>query len=157
MKLKKYFIFSLVIILMLIFTTGCTNKKELSSEEFITIMENEEFEVNDSTENFKESSDIKKYIVAVDTKSSFEIEYYEFNDNKKAKELFNKLENKFKNSDISKRTSYQTTSLGNYNYYSLTTDDYYKVVSRINKTVIVTDSNRVNKERIKEVFKKLGY
>lgn len=157
MSLKKYVSFSLIFLFTLILVTGCADKKELSSDEFESIMIKEEFSVIDNTDNYKELSKVKKVLVATDIDSSFKIEYYVFNDVKNAEELFDKKENKFKNTSSLKKTQYQTYGLGNYSYYSLTTDDYYKVVSRIGKTVVVTDSNVEHKEKLKKVFKKIGY
>lgn len=156
MKLKKYLFLSLLLVFVLTLVIGCAGKRELTAKEFKTLMEKEEFTVIDSTENYNELSDVKKVLIATSRLSSYKIEYYEFVNNKKAIELFEKMESKFKDS-TSKKMQYQTTSLGNYNYYSLTTADSYKIVSRIGKTVIVTDSDRRNKESIKEVVKKLGY
>ena len=157
MKLKKYFTLSILFILMVCLVTGCFNRKELNAKEFSSLIVKEGFVVLDNTENYKELSGVKKYLVATNTLRSYKIEYYEFNDTKKAEELYDKIETKFKNSTKVKKSQYQTTSFGKYNYYSLTTDNSYKVVSRINKTVVITDSDRVNKESIKEVVKKLGY
>jgi len=157
MKSKKCLVLSLLLVLMLTLVIGCTGKKELTAKEFKTLMEEEKFTVVDSTENYTQLSNVKKVLIATSTLSSYKIEYYQFKNNKKSKELFDKLESTFENKKSKKNVQYQTTSLGNYNYYSLTTVDSYKIVSRIGKTVIVTDSDRRNKESIKEIINKLGY
>lgn len=156
MKVKKYLLCSLVFIFTIVLATGCTKKEALSPQQFSEVMENQKFTVTEVTDNYTEISDIERVFVAINQEGTIKIEYYQFNSKDKSKEFFEKTENKFRDSD-SKKSQYQTTSFGNYNFYSLTTDESYKFVSRIDKTVILTDSDRGHKERIKEIISKLKY
>jgi hypothetical protein len=48
-------------------------------------------------------------------------------------------------------------NIGNHNYYGLTTDEGYYVVSRVDNTMIYVNSSAEYKDEIKEVLKVLGY
>ena len=60
-------------------------------------------------------------------------------------------------SDIDNLDGSYHINVSNYSKYSSSSDSSYRVVSRIDNTVIYVNSKKENKDKIKKVLKKLGY
>ncbi len=149
----KRIILLLLLIPMVIILTGC-DKKALTTDEFIRIMNEKEYKIEDITKKYEDEPKLKKVIIA--SNNNYQIEFYEVDSVENTKSLFNinkqTIENK---SNIKKSTL--STNYGNYSYYAQTSDNKYSVITRISNTLIYLNVDEKYKKETKELIKELGY
>lgn len=154
-KLKK------VLLVMLLFvcacvTTGCGNKKAITSDDYKSKMESKGYTVQDATSQFSNYEYVKKATIALEKNGSYQIEFYELSDKDNAVSFFNNNKTNFENSKSS-GASETSISMGNYDKYAVSTNGQYKVVSRIDNTVVYLDVSKQYKADVQKVLKDLGY
>lgn len=139
---------------ILFMVTGCGNKNAITSDDFKNKMEAKEFTVQDATNQFSNYDYIKQVYIALN--DDYQIEFYEMADNDNAVSFY---ENNKKIFEDSKSSGYAETniSMGNNSKYTLKTNGKYKVVSRIDNTVIYLNVDDSNQSTIKDLLKDLGY
>ncbi len=154
----KKSIFSILCVLILGIATGCGDKKMITAEEFKTKMEDKGYSVQDATAQFAEYDFINKVYIAMSRDSSYQIEFYTLSNNEKAIEFFNNNKSIFENTKAGSGKEIETSSsMGNNAKYTLNVNNKYKVVSRIDNTVVFADEEDSHKSEIKDVIKELGY
>ena len=144
----------LFVIFFLLSITGCAPKKnKLDPEAFKTAMIEEGFTVKDAT-----SEMIYDYIVQIYLASgtNYNIEYYNIKNNDFAAGFYkNNVEAIEKiNYDEEKATIKEES---NYSKYTIVLDNKYKVVSRVDNTVIFINAPSRYKESIDIILDKIGY
>ena len=153
--MKKRGILLVVVCLLVLFvTTGCMNKKAITTSEFKNKMEGKGFTIVDVLEQFSEYQYVKEATVAKN--DDFQLEFYVLSDTERANYMFNTNKEIFQNSKGS--SSFETKNkVGNYENYSLTSAGYYMYVSRVNNTLIYLKVNESKKDEVIEIIKDLGY
>ncbi|MBP3920364.1 MAG: hypothetical protein J6D28_02245 [Bacilli bacterium] len=154
MKNYKKIILGLLTLIITICLTGCGNKTKLTAESFKTKMEENNYKVEEATNQFAKYNYVKKVYIALN--ENYQIEYYELENEEKAKTFYNNNKGIF---EKSKENGYSQTNgeFGNYAKYTLKTAGKYKVVSRIDNTVIYLNADEQYKKEIKEILKTIGY
>ena len=158
---KKYIIAIIVIFIIVALLIGIKlmterTKTALTADEFKTIMSQKSYQITDATTQFSNSNYINKVYVAGNKKINYQIEFYEISDQSTAIEFFNNNETIFKNQKGS--SAVETNVNGkNFQKYTLSTESKYKVISRIDNTVIYLNVDDNYKEEVKNVLKELGY
>lgn len=151
--LKILLIVIAVIVIILIgigiFISLKGNRKPISAEEFMKITSElgwttskatTSSSVIDSYTAKKENSDIKFYV------TSSELAQKNYDRTKKEYE------------SLKDSSSVETTvAVNKYSKYTLTTNEYYMVVTKIDTTVMFAKVPKEEKEIINDTFKKLGY
>lgn len=128
-------------------------KEAITSKEFIQIMEDNDFEIADVTEQFEDADiEVKKGYVALG--DDYQIEFYTFDDEDEAKMFFKVNKAKFETDSASSEVSLNGK---NYSVYSVTSNGKYKFVERIDKTVIYLNVDKEHKDDVKDLVKELGY
>lgn len=132
------------------------DKEPLSANEFVKIMQKEDFAVTDVTVQFSDDKFIKKVYVAKSSEHSYQIKFYELSDEDYAKRLFNNTKLILKSS---KGNRFEGISLGmkNWTKYTLSTDRKYKRLSRIGNTIVFVGVDSEYKGTVKDVLDKLEY
>lgn len=132
------------------------NKQQLSVSEFKNIMENKDFEIVDAKDQFEAIDYIEKVYIALEEDYDYQIEFYRFDEEDSAIDFYKTNKKIF---EATKGTSSAETSanMGNNSKYTLTTNDEYKVVSRIENTVIYANVDDKYKDEVKDLLKELGY
>ena len=153
--MKKIRIF-LLLIGVLILTACSTNKKSINSTEFINMMESQGFEIVNVIDQFSGFNELKEANVALKDDSSYQIEFYVMDTNDSAVKLYEHNKDLFESSKGSV-SAYTNVDLGNNNKYTLTTDGMFKLLSRIDNTMIYLDVNSEYKDEVLNIVKKLGY
>ena len=148
-------VLSLILIMLSLFLFGCS-KKEITKEEFKKIMEKEEFSVVEVTDQFKEYEYIKGAYVAVYKDATYQIEYYTFENNENA-DSFYKLNQEIFESQGSGGNISTSVKSKTYSKYSITTDEKYNYIARINNTVLYSTVDKKYKDKVNKLIKKLGY
>ena len=150
--MKKLKILSLLLITLLL--TACGNKKAIDSDKFKSIMRDNNYYVINSKEQFSEYDYIvESYIAESD---NYQIEFYIMQDDMNAKAFYDYNKEIF-DAERTSISMYTSVDFTNTNKYTLTLEDSYKVLSRINNTVIYVDVEKEYKNDINSILKKLGY
>ncbi len=128
-------------------------KDSITSEKFISIMEDNDFDVIEVTDQFK-GSDVYVKEGYVARKDDYQIEFYTFKNEDDADTFFRINREKF---DANVAKSKVEMSGKNYSSFKLEANGKYKFLERINKTVIYINVDDDYKSDIKDTVKKLGY
>ena len=136
--------------------TGCAlkQKEPIDDEIFSRVMTNEGFKVVDVEQQFEQYGYFEDSYVA--TNNNYQIEFYELENEKNAIEFYNTNKSIFE-SQKSAVDVYSSIDLKNINKYTSTTDNEYKVISRIDDTVIYLKVDKKYKDEVNHILSKLGY
>ena len=134
--MKKFSLLLVILTTLILF--GCSKRVALSANEF------------------KEYEYIKGAYLGVSHDVNYQVEFYTFDDEKGAKEFY-KLNKEIFESSADNNHLYTNVDSKNYSKYTLTTDDKYKSITRIDNTVMYSDSLKTYKKDVEKLIKKLGY
>ena len=132
------------------------NKEPISAKEFKDIMEDKDFEIVDAISQFELYDYVEKAYVALEEDYDYQIEFYRLDEEEDAIYMYNINKDKFEKQKSS-ASAEKSVSMGNNSKYVLKTNDKYKVVSRIENTVIYADVDEKYEDEVKEIFKEMGY
>jgi len=132
------------------------NKEPISLNAFKDKMQYRDFEIADNLEQYKDFDYIKKACIALEEDYEYQIEFCKLDEEEDAISFYNTKKEMF---EQTKGTAQVETkvSMGNNSKYTLKTNGKYKVVSRIEKTVIVADVDEKYEDEVKEILKEIGY
>ena len=156
MKRVKQLLMGLMCFVVLFTLTGCGNNTAITSDDFKSKMESSGYTVQEATNQMSDYDYIKQVYIAISSDSTYQIEFYELSDNDYASSFFNNNKKTFEDSKSSGSTE-TSVSVGNNEKYTLTTNGKFKVVSRIDNTVIYLNVDDNYKSSVKDVLKNLGY
>ncbi len=148
--MKKIF---LMFFILAIFMISCKlNKEPLSSEKFESIMKKNGFSIESVVTPQLQNSGIKEILIAKN--DNYQIEFYTTDDSDKAIILFNINKEKFM---LSKGNGTIETSktIGNQSRYSLKANSKFKLLSRVENTLIYIDAPSEYEKSIKEILKNM--
>lgn len=150
-RLVKY-IFIFVIFLLL---SGCgTSKAKLEPEQFKSRMENEGFEIKDASKEMNYDYIVKIYVAK---KTNYNIEYYNIIDEEYAAIFYQNNVEFINNNIVGDEKAVLEESGNNYSKYTVVYDGRYKLVSRIDNTVIFLNVSDRYKDDIDDLIERLGY
>ena len=160
MKKIKSVVAGILCLVAVFALTGCLNinlnKNSMTASEFKTKMENKGYTIKDATSQFYQYSYVKQVYLAIDPNMTYQIEFYELATNDDAVSFYNTNKTIFEGKKGA--GSLETTiDLGNYSKYTVTTDETYNVISRINNTAGYISVSKDLKDRINSELKDLGY
>lgn len=156
--MKKFKTLGLLILIILLITlTACsTSKKQLSVNEFKDLMRENSYYVVNSKEQFNEYDYIEDSYIAIDSDKTYQIEFYKLSDIDNSIAFYNYNKDIFEASNVS-NSKYTDVNSSHSSKYTLTTEDSYKVLSRINDTVVYVNVDIKYKDEVKSILKKMGY
>lgn len=139
-------------LVLLLGLTACGQTKEVVKEkDFKDTLREQGFSITDVT-NQMEDKTIKNVTVANNGK--YQMEYYEFKDDKTAIEAYKNNMKTFKE----KRKDYgKETKKDNYNNFTQELSDTYNSVTRVGNTLLYASINIEYKKEFKKVLKSLNY
>lgn len=148
---------TLLLLIVIIFITGCTSNKSktvIDSPKFTESATNNSFTVSDNSDNYKEQNYIISSTIAKIDDLVIEFVIYDSEDTaKKAQEQqidnFNLL--KSPNSFVNK------SSGKNYYHYSMTSNNYYMISTRVENTLIFSKVKEEDKDKVENVINELNY
>lgn len=132
------------------------NKEPLSAKAFQEKMEYKDFETENIINEFQDDDSIKKAYIALEEDYEYKIEFYKLDEEEDAISFYNLRRESAKDSE-DKILLTKEKSMGNNSKYTLETKDKYKVVSRIENTVIYADVDLKYEDEVKEILKEMGY
>ena len=133
------------------------NKQPITAGDFKDIMEDKDFEIIDAIDQVDDyDNGIKKAYIALEEDYDYQIEFYKLDEEDDAIDFYKNNKEIFEDSKGS--SSVETkVSMGNNSKYTLKTNDEYKVVSRIEDTVIYLNVDDKYEDEVKEILKEKGY
>lgn len=145
--------FLLTLILLGIYKSN--SFKVISKDSFIQIMEKNNLDIYDVTNQFGEDY-VESATIAHNKKTNYQIEFVVFSDDDYAKNAFKINKNTF---ESNKNENSKELSLSNekISYYALSTDDKYMYVSRRKNTLIYLSVDGSVKTETENLITKLGY
>lgn len=147
----------LVLMILIILLSACGSKKEVIDEDqFISIMTNKGFNIVNVENQFEKYGYFEEAFVALDKNGNYQIEFYELEDDNYALSFYNNNKSIFESSKADS-SMYTSVDFDKNNKYTLTTETEYKVISRIEDTVIYLNVDKIYKEEIIKILKELGY
>lgn len=161
--MKKTVIIAIIIAVVLVTTiVGVIfinlNKEKISitASDFYTIMSEKGYIIKDAKSQFADYDYIKKVYLAISEDYSYQIEFYELQDDSYAIDLYNNNKSIFQSSkgNVSAETS---LGLKNYSKYTLSSDGKYMLVSRIDNTLIYVNVDENYKDNVKAILDEIGY
>lgn len=147
----------LVLLVFIVLLSACsTTKKQLDVEKFKELMRDNSYYVVNSKEQFNEYDYIDDSYIAIDSNKEFQIEFYKLSDIDNSVAFYNYNKDIF---DASKTfdSKYTDVELDNSSKYTLITENSYKVLSRIDETVIYVNVDKEYKDEINSILKNIGY
>lgn len=132
------------------------NKEPISAKDFKDIMEEKDFEIVDAINQFEGYDYVKKAYIALEEDYDYQIEFYRLDEEDDAIYFYNLNKDKFE-AQKGSASAETTVNMGNNSKYTVKTKDEYKVVSRIEDTVIYADVDEKYEDEVKEILKEIGY
>ncbi len=156
MKSKKLLLI-ITCIFTLLFVTGCGTKEAITTEKFNKIAEEEELIITDAKDQFEDKTYVKDASIASNV-AGWQIEFYTFEDEDSAKEMYASNKSNFEETKEDSKANAETNIEGkNYQKYTLSANDYYMHICRVDNTVIYLKVPDKYKDDVKNIIKKLGY
>lgn len=154
-KFRNVLMFS-ICLFVFIFVTGCGNKTPLTAAQFKSTMEDKGYIITDATSQFTSYEYIKAAYIASSSDYKYQIEFYVLSSNEYSASFFSYNKSIFEDEKTSKAIE-TTLSAGNYSKYTIEDDSKYKVVSKIDTTVLYSNVDKTYKENVKTILKDINY
>lgn len=151
-KLKKLSLVLLITILCLTLS-ACGSKEPLTSEKFTEIMESNDFTVVDSTLFVQETVTAETVLTALC--DDYQIDFYVLDCDDTSKDFFTLNKEAF-SSEENFGDHIEINGI-NYNYFEMTNDTGFRLVSRIENTVLYCYTDAEYKSEVLEIAKELSY
>ena len=147
----------IIVVVVFIFIKNIFNiKSSITSSKFEEIMKENNYNLGDATEQYNNNDGLKKVTVAVSPSTLYQIDFFELETDDFAKSIYqtnrDRYEKRLTNNNISSEDNGN-----NWSIYILEKDTYFFYVARIDKTVLIIDSENIYKNEFIDILKKLGY
>lgn len=152
MKTWKYVSTFCLVATCLFILTSCKRKESISIEEFKEKMEGIGYSVQDVTDLYDAETTSGAYIAMT---PDLELSFYILNNEENAKSFYTIT--KRNNQEEMKKGRRTEKNIDSYDLHTLLSDKEYRIVSRVEKTVLVAQTNKKNKKELNSIMKKLGY
>ena len=153
--MKNKNIFMGIICLLILFITGCGNKKAITTADFISKAKELGYESSDVIPQYASYGYIKEATVAR-SKDGYQAEFYVIEDKDHAVSMFNTNKSIFE-SYKGNTLAEASANLGNYSSYTLTSSGYYMHICRVDNTLLYVKVKEQYKDNIKKLINELKY
>lgn len=157
MKGIKRVLLVIVLFLCVFSLTGCGTKKSITANDFKTYMEKSGYYILDSTSQYKDSFTLKQGYIAINANRTYQIEFIEFNTIDEASKIYDINKNIMEGKKGQSISGYVDTTGENFSNYRVVTNGRYRVLSRINNTLIYVDEDQAYMNEINKIIKRLRY
>ena len=155
-KTLKILLVIIICLTSLFCLAGCGKKKTAkTADEFYTIMTEKKFVIKDSKSQYLSHNEIIRSYVAAPSDLSYQIEFLELDSDSSAKNMFASNQRIFQDTSSTKVET--NVSISNYSKYTLEVNGKYKVISRIDKTLVYVDADIKYKDDVNKLLDELGY
>ncbi|MBB5183443.1 hypothetical protein [Catenisphaera adipataccumulans] len=147
-----------ICLFMALGTAGCSKKTALSPSEFRKAMEKEDYSITDKTEETTTQAHAISVLVAANSNKDYQIEYYQFESSDACIDVYDRMVSKIEDQYPSgKNKKKNSVSAQNSAHFSLTVNNLYMYVSRIDDTLIYCGTYKKNKNKAMKTIENLGY
>lgn len=153
---KKFLKVSLLLLLVCVFVCGCGNKKAITVDQFNDKMTKNEYTMVDAKDQFSQYDYVQDVYIAVDKTTKYQIEFYVLGSTENAASFVETNRKIFEDEKTSPNAETDIKA-ANYEKYTLSSNKKYKVLSRIDNTVIYVNVSDKYKDEVNKVLKELGY
>lgn len=159
MKKFKLLLVPIICLISLVCFTGCgKNKNAISAKEFSEKMEDKDYIIQESTSQYSDNDEIEESYIALSEDYSYQIEFILLDSESDASNMYSHNKNKFETErEYSSSKAHSEINLANYSKYTLIVNGKYKVLSRIDNTLIYINADSEYKDEIDNVLEDLGY
>lgn len=159
MKKLKFLLVTILCALSLFAFSGCgKNKPSISADDFCDKLESKGYLIQESTSQYSNYEQIKESYIALSDDYEYQIEFIVLTSDSEASSMYSHNKEKFeKEKDNANVNTNKETNLANYSKYVLNVNGKYKVLSRIDNTLIYIDADSEFKDEINDVLDDLGY
>lgn len=157
--LLSVFIFALVAFMLLYILLTGGPKTPMTADQVFEILEAEGYAPKDAMETFRQNGFDDAGLISVVQVSStdFTFTFFEHQNKDGAQSLYRRYASViFENVYKTKSAEYKKTA-GNYNIYSIQTDEYYAINFRVENTEIFAVGSSESASDIHEILVKIGY
>lgn len=144
-----------ILLIGLLFITGCTAKEKLEPSNFKKIMEKKGFIVTEQTGiAIAEGGNVDLSYKAETPDQRYVINFYEFDGEVSAQGFYAK-----KQAELGSTGSqvYTELNLGNYSKYTMIYHERFAAISRVSNTVVYVDTEKNYQEEVKQLLLDIGY
>lgn len=145
-------------VLMLFTFSACKKeevRKPISSDSFKLVGESDDYEITDVTESLNNNKGIMEALVAR-VKNKYQVEYYTLDDSEVAQKMYDRNKKRFE-SQKKDNDKAEIVETDNYSEYKLLTKGKYKLLCKIDNTLVYADVDEQYKDSVVEFAKQLGY
>ena len=153
--MKKNIMLGFVLVMMMFTLTGCGSKNALTTDNFKTISKNNSYAIIDVISQYEVYNYVTEATVA-QSSDGWQVEFYVLSDNAYATGMFNNNKSIFEGYKGSSAVE-SSSSMGNYETYSLTSDGYYMYLCRVDNTLFYARVEDTYKDAVKNFVEELGY
>lgn len=148
--MKKVIVFAVVLLCFSL--VGCSSKTAVTTDGFSSAVEAAGYEYYDITDQYSPEDAVA--VIAAE-KDDMHIDLFVLHTVEDAAATF--ATNKSNLEPLEGGAATTSTSMANYNSYTLTTSDSYYIVSRIEDTVLYAVADKGSKQEISELVKSMGH
>lgn len=144
----------MLVIVLAMSMTACKSREQISADVFKEKVESVGYTVVDATEDYADSPQILK-CVEIETDSLY-LQFLEIDSNDNATAIFNIGKSQaetFKGNGAVE----SSVSVGNYQKYTLKTNEKYYVTARVGATAIYAHCDKAESEQLDGIIKELNY
>lgn len=145
-----------VCLIVLAVSLLATPKTPATAESFEALMTEKGFTVSRADSVVDEYSFVRNVVLAVSPDGSYQLEFYEFADSEYAGNFFASNKELFESAKVGSSSS-ASTSLKNFEKYTMTNSGRFYAVAVLDNTGIYVTADAEYKDAIKEILKELGY
>ena len=154
-RLLKKVVLCSITLAALFALTGCS-KKSMTAAMFKERMTAKGYDVKDVTSQYYYSNAVEKGYVAIDSGKNYQIEFFQLKDEESAISMYNTNKSKFESEKGSSSMS-KNMDGKNFSKFALTTNGKYKVVCRVDNTLIYLNVSTKYKDEAADILDYLGY
>ena len=151
----KKFILGIVIVLSVFMLGGCFSKKAITTEEFKSQADKSGYKVVDAKDQYQEYDNITEATIAYN-EEGFQVEFYVLTSEQDALNMFTTNKTSFENAKAGNNVE-TSSSMKNYDTYSLTNNGEYSYLCRVDNTFIYSSVKQELKDKVTEFVDALGY
>ena len=151
----KRIICAVLVLVLALSLVACSPREVISAEEFVSRMEGAGHTVEDFT-SLLGGDDSGATAAFIADCGAFETEFFVFETEAQAQAIYNQIQREFENmrGNVSSHTE---VNVSNYSRFRQTSDGMFKVVSRVENTMVVVVTDSDNQSDVDAVLDLLGY
>lgn len=145
-----------LLLAVLTLASACGKKyTPITAADFKTRMEGDGYTVVDAKATTPVGENAESILIAKNDSTGLQIEFYVLNSEDIAKAVYENTKDGYENDGTSGTTGF--VSIGNHASYQKKTSDAFRMIARVDNTMLLCSTEAANGDQVKDLFKALGY